>query len=337
MSEYGAEKISETYSRTQFSRHRTFKIYGIAINKKIEKMKTILTAGATGFVGKYLINYLLEKGYSVNALTRKKQDCTHPNLSYFEWNASSGFIDEKAFENVTIIINLTGANIGEKRWTDKRKTEILESRIKSIHLLYNYVREHNLKIDTFISSSAVGYYGAVTSDETFTENSPKGTGFLSEICQKWEDVAFMFSDLGTRTIIFRKGVVIGEKGGFYQKLSPLAKRSINITLGNGKQFLPWIDVRDLIRLYEFVLTHNEMSGVYNAVATQHITMNDFSIELLQSFGKKNFLPNIPKFIIQLLLGKMSVVLLEGSKVSNQKLKSAGFNFEFDKIENSLSL
>lgn len=218
-------------------------------------MKKIFIAGATGVIGKHLINYLLEKGYSVNALARSKQDNTHPNLLYFKWNISSGYIDEKAFENVETIINLTGANIEEKRWTDKRKTKILDSRIKSIHLLYNYVREHNLKIDTFISSSAVGYYGAVNSDETFNENSSNGIDFLAEVCQKWEDAALQFSNLGTRTIILRKGVIIGKEGGMYQKLAPLAKRSINIALGNGKQFLPWIDIRDLVRLYEFILTH----------------------------------------------------------------------------------
>lgn len=300
-------------------------------------MKKILIAGATGFVGKHLINYLLEKGYSINALSRSKQVSHHSNLSYFQWDISNGFIDGKAFEKVTTIINLTGANIGEKRWTDKRKTEILESRIKSISLLYNYVREYNLKIDTFISSSAVGYYGAVTLNETFTENSPKGTDFLAEVCQKWEHAAFMFSDLAIRTIIFRKGVIVGKDGGIYQKLSPLANRSINIALGNGKQFFPWIDVRDLVRLYDFGLTYSEMSGVYNVVATEHITMNEFSISLLQCFRKKSILPNVPKFIIQLLLGKMSVMLLEGSRVSNQKLKKVGFNFEFDKVESSLIL
>lgn len=296
----------------------------------------ILIAGATGFVGKQLVNYLLEKGYFIHALSRSKKVSHHANLVYFDWNIANGFIDEKAFENVTTIINLTGANIGEKRWTIKRKNEILDSRIKSIHLLYNYVREHNLKINTFISSSAVGYYGAVTTDKIFTEKSPNGTDFLAEVCQKWEDAALQFNQLGTRTIILRKGVIIGKDGGMYQKLAPLAKRSINIALGNGKQFLPWIDIRDLVRLYEFILTKNEISGSYNTVASEHITMNDFSKEMLQSFGKKSVIPNVPKFIIQFLFGEMSVMLLEGSKVSNQKLKDTKFVFEFDTIKKALS-
>ncbi|HRP67997.1 MAG TPA: TIGR01777 family oxidoreductase [Turneriella sp.] len=300
-------------------------------------MSKVLIAGATGFIGRYLIGYLLEKGDSIHALTRRKQNSEQSNISYFEWDVATGFIDGNAFDKVSSIINLTGANIGDQRWTNKRKTEILESRTKPIQLLYNYVREHSLKIDAFISSSAVGYYGAVTSDEVFIENSVKGADFLSEVCQKWEHAAFQFSALGARTVVLRKGVVIGKDGGIYQKLAPLAKRSLNTALGDGKQYLPWIDVRDVVRLYEFILTHREVSGVYNAVATEHITMNDFSEALLASFGKKSILPNVPKFMIQIAVGEMSVMLLKGSKVSNQKLRNTGFEFEYEKIKNALDL
>ncbi|HQG38401.1 MAG TPA: TIGR01777 family oxidoreductase [Chitinophagales bacterium] len=299
-------------------------------------MNTILIAGATGFVGKSLTRFLLEKGYSIHAFTREKQESTHPNLSYFQWNVSNGFIDENAFENVTTIINLTGTNIGDKRWTKKRKIEILDSRVKSIQLLYDFVQKHNIKIDSFISSSAVGYYGAVTTPEIFTENALNGNDFLADVCKKWEAAALQFSILGVRTIILRKGVIIGKDGGIYQKLAPLAKQGINTALGNGKQFLPWIDIRDLVRLYDFILTHQEISGVYNTVATAQITMNEFSKNIVHSFGKRIFLPNAPIFLLKILFGEMSVMLLEGSKVSNEKLKKTGFSFEFDTIEKSLA-
>lgn len=300
-------------------------------------MKKILIAGGTGFVGKHLINYLLEKGYFVNALTRKKQDSHHSNLSYFQWSISNGFIDESAFENITTIINLTGANIGAKRWTNKRKIEILDSRIKSIHLLYNYVREHNLKIDTFISSSAVGYYGAITSDETFTEESLNGDDFLASVCKDWENTAMKFNDIGIRTVLLRKGVIVGKDGGIVQKLAPLAKLGINVSLGSGKQYLPWIDIRDLVKLYEFILSNSNINGIYNTVSSEIITMNEFSKTLLKSYKMRTILPNAPSFIIRLLFGEMSVMFLEGSKVSNEKLKKTGFSFEFDTIEKSLLL
>ena len=300
-------------------------------------MKKILIAGGTGFVGKKLIPFLVEKGYSIHVLTRKPSANSSKNIRFFQWEIERQYIDKKAFEGVEILINLTGANIGEKRWTEQRKKEIIDSRINSIDVLYQYISENKFNINTFISSSAVGFYGAVTTDKTFVETSENGNDFLASVCQKWEDAALKFNDLGIRTIILRKGVILGKEGGMVKKLSPLAKLGINVSLGSGKQYLPWIDIRDLVRLYDFFLSNAQLSGIYNAVATEQITMSDLSKALLQAFGKKSFLPNAPAFVIRLLFGEMAVMLLEGSKVSNEKLKNTGFYFEFDTLEKSLCL
>ncbi|MBA5630533.1 TIGR01777 family protein [Moheibacter sp. BDHS18] len=298
-------------------------------------MKKILIAGGTGFVGKQLIDFLVGKGYSIHVLTRKPSANLTENICFFLWDIERQYIDKKAFEGVEILINLTGANIGEKRWTEQRKKEIIDSRIKSINLLYQYISENKFNISTFISSSAVGFYGAVTTDKTFAETSENGNDFLASVCQKWENAALKFNDLGVRTVILRKGVILGKEGGTVKKLSPLAKLGINVSLGSGKQYLPWIDIRDLVRLYDFILSNTQLKGIFNAVATEQITMNDFSKVLLKSFGKKSFLPNAPAFVIRLLFGEMTVMLLEGSKISNEKIKNAGFYFEFDTIEKSL--
>lgn len=291
-------------------------------------MKKILIAGGTGFVGKALIKHLVNCGYMVNVLTRRNKISSMENIRYFEWDIKKGFIDEKAFEGVSKIINLTGANITEKCWTEKRKVEIIESRTKAIDLLFTYVKTRNFSIDIFISSSAVGYYGAITTDEIFTEKSKNGSDFLASVCRKWEKTALQFDSLGVATVILRKGVVLGRDGGMYQKLAPLAKLGINTSLGNGRQYLPWIDIRDLVRLYEFILKTDELSGVFNAVSSEHIMMNDFSKTLLQLFGKTSFLPNVPAFLVRLFLGEMSVMLLKGSRVSNYKIKQTGFKFEY---------
>ena len=300
-------------------------------------MKKILIAGGTGFVGKQLIPFLVEKGYSIHVLTRKPSANSSKNIRFFQWEIERQYIDKKAFEGVEILINLTGANIGEKRWTEQRKKEIIDSRINSIDVLHRYISENKFNINTFISSSAVGFYGAVTTDKTFVETSESGNDFLASVCQKWEDAALKFNDLGIRTIILRKGVILGKEGGMVKKLSPLAKLGINVSLGSGKQYLPWIDIRDLVRLYDFILSNTQLKGIFNAVATEQITMSDLSKALLQAFGKKSFLPNAPAFVIRLLFGEMAVMLLEGSKVSNEKLKNTGFYFEFDTIERSLCL
>lgn len=300
-------------------------------------MKKIAIAGGTGFVGKNLISFLVEKGYSVHVLTRKPNSNSSENIRFFKWDIENEYIDKKAFEGVEMLINLTGANIGEKRWTKERKKEIIDSRIKSIKLLYRYISENKFNIKTVISSSAIGFYGAVTNDKMFVETSENGNDFLAFVCQKWETTAMKFNGLGIRTLILRKGVILGKDGGMVQKLAPLAKRGINVSLGSGKQYLPWIDIRDLVRLYEFILSNPQLNGIYNAVSTEQITMNDFSKALLKSFGKKSFLPNAPAFVIRLVFGEMSVMLLEGSKVSNENLKDTGFSFEFDTLEKSLCL
>lgn len=297
-------------------------------------MKNILIAGGTGFVGKHLVSYLVERGYPVNLLSRKIKESS-PGIRCFKWDIESGFIDKKAFENVGTVINLTGANISEKRWTPERRKEILESRTRSLDLLLKYVNENNFRINTLISSSAAGYYGAVTKDEIFTESSENGHDFLGLVCRAWERSALQFERSGIKTIILRKGIVIGQNGGMYKKLAPLARQGINTSLGNGKHYIPWIAVEDLVRLYGFILDKSEVKGTFNAVASEHITMNELSAALLRSFGKKSILPNVPAFVIKLGYGAMSAILLEGSRVSNQKIKEAGFHFERDTIGRAL--
>lgn len=297
-------------------------------------MRKILIAGGTGFVGKQLISYLSEKGYELSVLTRHRSP-SYGSVAYFQWDVEKAYIDEEAFVGVDTIINMTGANIGEKRWTEKRKREVLDSRVNSIQLLHKYVSENNFPIKTLISSSAVGYYGAVTTDIIFDESSSKGNDFLAAICSQWENAARQFTNFGTRVIILRKGVVVGKEGGMYQKMAPLAKRGINPAVGTGEQYMALIDMRDLTRLYDFLLTHPEISGIFNAVSSEHITMNGLANEFLAHFGKKSFLPNVPSFIVRLLFGEMATMLLNGSRINNEKIKQHEFVFLYDTLEKSL--
>src|SRR5690606_5692922 len=131
------------------------------------------------------------------------------------------------------------------------------------------------------SSSAAGYYGAVTSDEIFDETSPNGNDFLADACRQWEDAAKQFEQTGARVIILRKGVILGKGGGFYQRLAPFAKLGINPAAGSGRQYIPWIDIRDLLRLYDFLLKENPLQGTFNAVSSQHMTMNELAQALLK--------------------------------------------------------
>src|SRR5690606_26830634 len=297
--------------------------------KKIN-MKNILIAGGTGFLGKYLVSFLVDRGYEVKLLTRNENNAVK-NVSSYEWNIEKSFIDKKAFEGVDTIINLTGAAIGEKRWTKKRKQELLDSRLKSINLLYRYVSGNNLPMKTFISSSAVGFYGAVATNEIFTEESAEGNDFLSDICKQWEGAAQQFESIGARVVILRKGVIMGKDSFFYKKTVPLAKLGINPAVGDGNQYIPWIDIRDLVNLYDFIIKYPQIEGVFNAVSSQHLTMNEWAEILLRNFKKRKLTPNVPDFVLKLIFGEMANMFLKGSRVSNRKIKELGFQFSFDKL------
>ncbi|OJU53653.1 MAG: TIGR01777 family protein [Bacteroidales bacterium 45-6] len=298
---------------------------------------TILLAGGSGFVGKQLANYFEGKGHTLHILTRAENPSrlNRNNLKFFHWNPQKGTIDKEAFKDVNSIFNLSGANIGEKRWTGIRKQEIIESRLASTRLLFETVRDNKLKIEKIISSSAVGYYGMLTSHETFLESSPPGYDFLAEVCIAWENEALKFEKLGVKVVILRKGIVIGD-GGAYKKLTSLAKLGINTCLGNGKQFMPWIDISDLSRIYEFALSHPEMQGIYNAVSDEGITMKKFANDIARSLGKKIITPPAPAFLIRIMLGEMAEMLLTGSRISNGKLKGLGFKFQYPQILESLN-
>ncbi|RZK48496.1 MAG: TIGR01777 family protein [Pedobacter sp.] len=301
-------------------------------------MKIILIAGATGFIGKSLVKYLLNQGYHVHALTRKNKTEEHPNLKWFSWNPLTGTLDPEALKDVEVIINLIGTSIAEKRWTRTRKKILLNSRVKPIDLLFKAIKAQVNKnghttIKTFISSSAVGYYGAVTSSKIYQETDSPGNDFLASICVQWENAAKQIATLGIKTYILRKGIILGKQGGMYKKMAPLAKWGINIALGNGKQYLPWINLSILLQLYKTIIENetqakaahktleavSENPTIFNVVSASHMTMNQFSSKLLAAFGKKSYLPNIPAFIIKVALGEMSVMLLEGSRVSNEKV------------------
>lgn len=295
-------------------------------------MQRILIAGGTGFVGKQLIDQLVQSGYNVAALSRTPERYqTNESLQYYAWNIEKNYIDSEAFENVNIIINLTGENIGEKRWTNKRKTELLESRIGALNLLHTYMERLQVPLQLLISTSAVGYYGAVTSQSILTEETTSGNDFLASICTQWESAALQFEKVNCKVVILRLGLVIGN-GGVYDKMSFFAKYGISTAIGKGTYYVPWISLDDLVKLYLFILKNPAFEGVYNTVSSTHTTMNEFSNALINSFNKSKIIPNAPKIVMKMLFGEMSVMLSEGTRISNEKLTSTGFEFE----DNSLS-
>lgn len=294
----------------------------------------ILITGGSGLVGRYLTSLLLEQGYPVSHLSRKQDQ--FGRVRVYRWNPEKGIIDPSIFQGIDHIIHLAGANIGESRWTSKRKEGIVRSRVDSSNLLYKTIRENDIQLKTFISASAVGYYGSATTEKIFTENDIAGSDFLAETCIQWEKTADHFEKSGIRTVKIRTGVVLEKNDSALSKLMMPAKFGFLVQTGNGRQYMPWIHISDLCRIYLKAIEDPTFSGAYNAVAPQHVTHKEFVKTLAQVIGKPVFPVPVPGFLLKGAMGEMSDVVLKGSRVSADKIIRTGFSFSFRNIEESLS-
>jgi uncharacterized protein len=296
-------------------------------------MKTVLISGGTGLIGKHLSRKLKEAGYTVGLLSRKS---SHNNdFAVFSWDPEKNEIDDNAISSADYIIHLAGAGIGDKRWTKKRRRIISDSRIKTGELIFKEVQESGKKLKAFISASGIGYYGAITSDKIFTETDRPANDFLGEICRKWEHSADRFEESGIRTVKIRTGVVLTGKEGALGRMIPIVRMGFGSALGNGRQYLPWIHVEDLCNIYIKAIEDTSLKGAYNAVAPEHITNNDFMRTLAKVLNKPFFFPDIPDIMLKLLFGKMSGILLNGSRVSSDKIITAGYKFQFPDLESAV--
>lgn len=293
--------------------------------------KVVLITGANGMLAKHLAKQL-ESSYSVRFLTRKKI-----RSNEYLWDLNNNYIDPNALKDVNNIIHLAGSSIANKRWTKKRKQTILSSRVASANLILKELKKHQISIDTFASASAIGYYGTKTTDDILDEKSPKGTDFLSDICDKWENAAnnFKSNGIAKRIAILRIGIILAKNDGALKKIMLPIKYGLGSSLGTGNQYMPWIHIQDLVNIFKLILDDKRVSGIFNAVSPQHITNLEFIKSIAQIMNKPLIIANIPKFIIKGLFGEMSSILLEGSKISSEKLLNTGFKFKYGMLNDAL--
>jgi len=294
----------------------------------------ILITGGTGLIGKRLTEILIEKGHSVSILSRSKKQSDKVN--YYTWNIANQEIEEEAIKQLDVIVHLAGANVGEGRWTNKRKKEIIDSRVDSGNLLFESVKKHNPKLKAFISSSAIGYYGMVNSNSIFEESDPSGSDFLAEVCVKWEETANKFNELNTRVAIVRTGVVLDKNDGALAKLLTPIKLGIGSALGSGKQAMPWIHLDDICNLYVKAIEDKKMNGAFNGVAPENLTNLEFSKTVAKVLKKPFWFPNVPAFALKLLMGEQAIIALEGSSISSKKTKESGFKFKYRNLTDALN-
>ena len=305
-------------------------------------METILITGGTGLIGKRLTEVLLEKGYAVIILSRSpdKSIPIDPQLSYAAWNIEKQTIDRTAIEKANYIIHLAGASVAEKRWSEKRKKEILDSRIKSSALLVDTVRNYGNNLKAVISSSAIGFYGADDFSKEinrgFSENDLPSTDFLGNTCRQWEESIKPVASLGKRLVKLRTGIVLSNGGGALKEFVRPLKFGLATILGNGKQIISWIHIDDLVNIFLHALENEKMNGAYNAVAPKPVSNKELILQLAKK-RNKFFIPfYVPSFILKIVLGEMSVEVLKSATVSSEKIEEAGLAFQYPTIETAVN-
>lgn len=290
-------------------------------------MQRILITGGSGLVGHQITELLEKKGYEVAWLSRSAQ-----GKKTFLWNVEKGQIDPGAIEWADAVIHLAGTGVAEKRWTTERKKLILESRTASTQLLFSAIESAKKKPNVFISASAVGYYGFNTGTTLLDENSVAGTDFLAQVVIAWENEVRKMESLQVRTVILRIGIVLDAEGG---ALGEMLKPPVAAPLGSGDQWMSWIHVEDLARMFVFALEKTTLQGVFNAVGPNPATNQQLTKEAAMAKRKPYVGIGVPGFALKLVLGEMAAMVLGGNRVSSQKIQKAGFEFEFPELKGAL--
>ena len=294
----------------------------------------ILIAGATGLIGKELVRQCHEARISIHYLTtRKDKIVVRENYKGFYWNPATGEIDLEAFDGIEAIVNLAGASVA-KRWTAAYKINIVESRIRTTALLFESVKKLELNISQYISSSGISYYPS-SRRQLYTEEFPQvSNSFLGEVTQDWEAAADLFSTLNIPVTKVRTGIVLSNQEGALPKIVKPIKMSLGAALGSGEQWQSWIHIEDIAGIYLFLLKHKK-SGVYNGVAPNPVTNAKMTKIFASHLKKPLWLPNIPSFVLKLLLGKMSALAFESQLVSAGKIEEEGYLFHYVNLEKAI--
>ena len=294
----------------------------------------VLVTGATGFIGRQLINTLVQHNYEVIAVSRNPQQALKilpAGVRVIPWDNKEL---RKAFSSVNVIINLAGESLTGRKWNTKKKVAIINSRLIAAQRLANALKNTENKSLLFIQASAVGFYGD-RKDKICDEYDKQGNGFLAEVCQKWESYVPTLEEKLDRVLTLRIGVVLGKEGGFLPEVLKQSKRHVAGVIGNGMQWISWIHIYDLIYGIMFLMNDEKAKGIYNLVAPHPIQQKDM-FKLISKLEKRKFQIPAPAFILKGLIGEMGKeLILSGQKVSSSKLYRQGFIFKFAKAESAL--
>lgn len=312
-------------------------------------MPTVLITGGTGMIGTALSRHLLNEGYNVIILSRNPRETavrhdlgterrifrSSGNLFYSRWDINKMTIDATALKEADYVVHLAGAGVADKRWTEERKKEILESRTKSSALLLKCLQNNPNKVKAVISASAIGWYGP-DNGKVFTEDDPAANDFLGQTCVAWENSIQPVADLGKRLVKLRLGIVLSNEGGALKEFKKPLALGVAAILGDGKQVTSWVHIDDLCRAFTFAIEDNKLEGVYNLTAPNPVDNRTLTLTLAEKRNGKAFLPfRVPSSFLKAALGEMSVEILKSATVNSDKIQKAGFRFLYPTIDSAI--
>lgn len=292
----------------------------------------ILITGGTGFIGSELRDRLLREGHYLTIITRSPdeyEDEAAKNQQFISWDADLVPVMEES----DAVVNLVGENLAQP-WTDEVKKRLYASRLDTTGKLVEAIKDAKQPPKMIVSASGVSYYGDRGKD-ILDEDEPAGDGFLPELCIEWEGAAKPVEEAGVRLVIFRNGVVLEKGGGALKYMLPVFKLGLGGSIGDGKQYFPWIHMLDVCRAIEFAITHNEVSGVHNLASPNPVTMNELVNKLGEVLNRPTFF-RVPEFAVKLALGDAASPVLDSLRVQPKKLQQAGFEFRFEDVKVALA-
>ena len=298
-------------------------------------MATICITGGTGMIGTGLALYLTAKGHQIHILTRNPSAYhSTANIRYFSWDPDLETIDPAALEKADALIHLAGAHVAEKRWTAKRKKEILDSRVNSSRLIGRALQQYPHNIQCVVSASAIGWYGP-DQQTTFNETMPAYHDFLGTTCRAWEESIEPVTKLGIRLVKLRTGIVLSNEGGALEEFKKPLRFGIAPILGSGRQIISWIHIQDLIRMFEYAIEKPSIEGIFNAVAPNPVSNKTLMLTLAKTIRRFYIPIYVPAFLLKIILGEMSIEVLKSCTVSAEKIQLTGFKFSYMTIDETL--